>query len=256
MAEVLDFKALKKGAMVKRLKGKVGVIVQARMTSKRFPGKSMALLNGKPVLEHVLERAMLIRYMGDRKPLVILACPDTPESEPMLELADRMGVENFCGSEHDVLRRYYFAAKFFKLERIMRITADCPFLSPKICSQVFQLLIARSDDYCSNVHPKRTFPQGLDCEAFTMDCLDAAYQKAETLYDKEHVTPWMQKTDGVLTSQVAQKKDMSNINWCVDLPGDIARLEQMIFYIRNQTKTIENPRKVKVATGVEHDETS
>jgi len=37
----------------KKRQPNVGVIVQARMTSKRFPGKSMALLANKPVIEHV-----------------------------------------------------------------------------------------------------------------------------------------------------------------------------------------------------------
>lgn len=211
-------------------KPKIGIIVQARMTSKRFPGKSMALLLGKPVLMRVLER---VKTIPDAK--VILAAPDTDASEPMLELADKMGVDNFCGSELNVLSRFFGCARFFKFEYIVRITADCPFIDPRVCKECIDLLLFRKLDYCSNIFPNRTYPQGLDCEVFTFDCLDAAKQMAAGPYDLEHVTPWMQRTEGIRRAVVEQKIDMSSQNWCVDYPEDIERLEKLA-----QQGTIKN----------------
>ena len=213
----------------KEKKPKVGIIIQARMTSTRFPGKSMALLNGKPVLQRVIESALKIRPQD----ITIVAVPDTPESEPMLEFMAlhkwpaNARLENFCGNELNVLDRYYEAAKFFKLDVIMRITADCPFIVPKVCSEVLQLLIWRKLDYCSNVHPIRSFPKGLDCEAFTFDCLEAAHQLA-AIDEQEHVTTWMIKTKELKKALVQQQVDASDINWCVDNPEDIERLEKIM----------------------------
>lgn len=201
----------------------IGIVIQARMTSKRFPGKSMELLNGKPVLEWVITRCKYIRP-ADK---IIVAVPDTPESDPMLELADRLGVDNFCGEEDDVLNRYYKAALFHKLDVIVRVTADCPFINPIIGSQVVQLLIWRKVDYASNIYPVRTFPMGTDCEAFTVDCLDAANQIATEEGDREHVTKWMQEEEGVRKANVTQAVDCSLDNWCVDYPEDIKRLEKL-----------------------------
>jgi len=206
----------------------VGIIVQARMTSVRFPGKSMAMLLEKPVLQWVLERVLLIRGPKRATMKYILAVPDTPESEPMLQLADKLKVENFCGSELNVLRRYYEAAMFFKLDYILRITADCPFIDPVVCSEVLQLLVWRKLDYTSNVFPNRTYPKGLDAEAFTFDCLEAAYKLCDCLSDYEHVTPWMQRTEAVRKGSVEQKEDKSAENWCVDYPEDIQRLEEQV----------------------------
>lgn len=211
----------------KSKKQKVGIIIQARMTSTRFPGKSMALLCGKPVLQHVIEKAMMIRP----RDIVIVAVPDTEASEPMLKLVDQMNTDgkltNFCGSETDVLDRYYNAARKFQLDVIMRITADCPFLVPKVCSEVLQLFLWRKLDYCSNVHPVRSYPKGLDCEAFSMDALEAAYQLGTEPYDREHVTPWMQREKQLKKACVQQQIDASHLDWCVDVPGDIARLEEI-----------------------------
>lgn len=206
----------------------VGVIIQARMTSKRFPGKSMALLLEKPVIQWVIERVKLIRGPKRCKMFYILAVPDTPESEPMLVLANQLKIDNFCGSEINVLRRYYEAALFFKLDYIIRITGDCPFIDPVVCSEIIQLLVWRKLDYTSNIYPKRTYSQGLDCEAFTMDCLEACFKLSDQLTDYEHVTPWMQRTKEIRKGLVQQKEDKSTNNWCVDYPDDISRLEQEV----------------------------
>lgn len=204
-------------------KPRIGVIVQARQTSKRFPGKSMALLLGVPVLKRVLER---VKTIPDTE--TIIAVPDTDASNPMLELADSMGIDNFCGSELNVLNRFLGAARFFKFDYIVRVTADCPFIDPRVCKECIDLLLFRKLDYCSNIFPNRTFPQGLDCEVFTFDALEAAHIEANSPYDLEHVTPWMQRTEGIRRACVEQRIDQSNQNWCVDYPSDIERLEKLI----------------------------
>jgi spore coat polysaccharide biosynthesis protein SpsF len=206
---------------------KIGIIIQARMTSTRFPGKSMAMLLGKPVVQHVMERAKCIRATKHNKPEVVLCVPDDPLSEPMLELADKLKVGNFLGDEHDVLKRYYDCAVYFNYNIIMRITGDCPFIDPRASSEVLQLLLWRKCDYASNVYPVRTYPRGLDTEVFTFDALEAAHKLTKRADDKEHVTPWMQLTPGILRANVTQKVDQSHLNWCVDNPEDIQRLEAM-----------------------------
>lgn len=209
----------------------VGCIVQARMTSRRFPGKTMALLKGKPVIEHVLDNVRQIKGLHK----IIVAVPDTDESEPILNFIVEYGhkIQNFCGSENDVLERYYQAARHFKLDIIMRITGDCPLINPRICEDVLGLHLSNGYDYTSNIFPARTFPKGHDCEVFSMDCLEVAYYESkksvvmlsEHMYNKEHVTPFMQKHPEINRGLVKQKIDYSHINLCVDVPEDIQRLE-------------------------------
>jgi len=205
----------------------IGVVIQARQTSIRFPGKSMATLLGKPVIQHTIERAKQIKVPRKANKTIVLAVPDTYESEVMLVLAKDLSIENSCGSELNVLKRYYDTARFFKFDIIMRLTGDCPFIDPIVCDGVLQLLMWRKLDYTSNIYPKRTFQKGLDCECFTMDALEAAYKLSDQLGDFEHVTPWMQRTEEVKKGNFSQKIDMSHVNLCVDYPEDIQRLEQL-----------------------------
>jgi spore coat polysaccharide biosynthesis protein SpsF (cytidylyltransferase family) len=179
----------------------------------------------------------------------ILAVPDEDESEPMLEIADKLEVDNFCGSELNVLKRYYDAARFFRLDYIARITGDCPFIDPVVVSEVIQLLVWRKLDYASNIHPIRTYQRGLDCEAFTMDCLEACYKLSDQLSDYEHVTTWMQRTKELKTGLVKQAQDMSEKNWCVDYASDIPRLEEEI-KIRQAPAPIGMEAKILVEVSV------
>ena len=44
----------------------------------------------------------------------------------------------FQRSEHDVLSRYYQAAKKFRAKNIVRITSDCPLLDPRVVDDLIQ----------------------------------------------------------------------------------------------------------------------
>jgi spore coat polysaccharide biosynthesis protein SpsF (cytidylyltransferase family) len=221
------------------------VIIQARMTSKRFPGKVMYPLADKPVLQRVIERVKMIPNI-DR---IIVAFPDDPISQPINDLALDHGVSVYAGPERDVLRRYWEAAVYYGIteprDTIMRITADCPFIDPLLCAEVLECMIHPTKmemkfDYVSNSFPDRTFPKGLDCEVFTYECLEAAEVKVHHWpqptegsilldiwsYPREHVTPWMQQTDGIIRACVESEGRMSPLfDWCVDEITDITRLE-------------------------------
>ena len=82
---------------------KVIAIIQARMSSRRLPGKVLMNLAGKPVLQHVIER---LNYCKTFKEIIVATSIDKSDDE----------IENFCqenkinifrGSLNDVLDRFY-----------------------------------------------------------------------------------------------------------------------------------------------------
>jgi spore coat polysaccharide biosynthesis protein SpsF len=162
-------------------------IVQARMGSTRLPGKVLLPLNGHTVVGEVLTRCKQIKGI-DR---VICAIPDTKENDNL-----EIEAEKYCkvvrGPEHDVLSRYFMALPPGSTD-VMRITADCPLISPELCGAVLQKLIDARADYASNIDP-RSFPQGMDCEAFTANLLLTAYIHAGP-HEREHVTTWMRSAN-------------------------------------------------------------
>jgi spore coat polysaccharide biosynthesis protein SpsF len=165
---------------------RTGVIVQARIGSTRLPGKVLMRLGAKTVLAHVIERCRANSGID----VVCCAVPDGPGDDRVAEEARRSGAEVFRGSETDVLDRYYRAAATFRLDVVLRVTADCPLLDPGVCDDVLSLRSAAGADYaCNNLPP--SWPHGLDCEAVTFAWLERAAHEASHAYEREHVTPFV-----------------------------------------------------------------
>lgn len=192
-------------------------IVQARMGSSRLPGKILADLGGRPLLLRVVERARLAGTVGR----VAVATSDGPADDPVEELCTRAGIPFFRGSEQDVLDRYYKAARHFGADPVVRITADCPLLDPAVVDRVVAGLSGGGWDYASNAL-KRTFPDGLDAEAFTFGALECAWREARLKSEREHVTPYIWKQpDKFRLHSVEQEEDLSALRWTVDEPADL-----------------------------------
>src|SRR5665648_212497 len=103
-------------------------IVQARIGSTRLPGKVLLDLEDKTVLEHVIRRIESSEHVDD----VVVATTISKADLRIVELCAHLGISVYCGSENDVLDRYYQAAKLFKADNIVRITSDCPVIDSRI----------------------------------------------------------------------------------------------------------------------------
>ena len=179
-------------------------IVQARMGSKRFPGKVMADLDGKPMVRHVLERANRI---GD---LTVLAVPRS-------DFVAWPWPHVFYGEEGDVLARFYDCASLSNRDRppnaIVRITADCPLLDTDTASMV----VASFDGGQMVTTPPEM--DGLDVEVMSFRDLKAANFNALAAVDREHVTPWIKREIGYRS--VGSLIGGGRIHWSVDTPEDL-----------------------------------
>lgn len=165
---------------------KIAVIIQARMDSTRLPGKVLMPISGKPMVQHVLDRLSFAKKID----MIILAIPNTKENDVLEKFAKENDIIYVRGSEEDVLERYYKAAEKFKVDVIVRITADCPLIDPKIVDLVIEKHLSSKADYTSN-NIKRTFPLGLDMQVFNFDVLERAHKEAKSVFDKEHVVPYI-----------------------------------------------------------------
>jgi spore coat polysaccharide biosynthesis protein SpsF (cytidylyltransferase family) len=145
----------------------------------------LPLPTGRTVIEEVIHRAKQINGVDE----VVVAIPE--KDAAILERY--ISVRCVKGSETDVLSRYWVAAKEAAADVIVRITADCPLLDPKVCADVIATRARLGVEYASNVYPSRSFPQGYDCEVFTVEALMRAEDATLTWHEMEHVGPWLQK---------------------------------------------------------------
>jgi len=206
---------------------KATAIIQARMASTRLPGKVMADLAGRPVVERVVERARLAPSVE----IVLVATSDQPSDDLLAAHCDAQGIPCYRGSQDDVLDRYYQAARHVGAEAIVRLTADCPLLDPEVLEKVLAALRSGSFDYVSNTL-EPTYPDGLDAEAFGRGALERAWHEAVLRSEREHVTAYIWKhPDRFRLGSVRHHEDLSGHRWTVDEPQDLEFVRRVYTYL-------------------------
>jgi spore coat polysaccharide biosynthesis protein SpsF (cytidylyltransferase family)/GNAT superfamily N-acetyltransferase len=209
---------------------RVVALVQARMGSTRLPGKVMADLDGRPLIDWMLERAGRAASLD----AVWLATSDRAENEPLVRHVAERGNHVFRGDENDVLGRFTAAAREAGADVIVRLTADCPLIDPGVIDAAVRLFASGGFDYLSNAM-QRSYPDGLDVEVFSRGALDRADREATSPFHREHVTPYLRTgfLPGVSTGDfnvghLLAPADFGHLRWTVDTPEDLARVRAMV----------------------------
>lgn len=161
---------------------------------------------------------------------VVIATTLKAEDDPVVELCRALQVLWYRGSEEDVLDRIYQAAVEYRLGHIVRLTADCPLIDPEIIDFVVRryLELQPSIDYVFNAMTP-TFPNGMEVEVMSLDCLARAHQKADKNYQREHVNPYIREhLDQFKCENVFHTEDLSLHRWTVDYEEDFQLIRHII----------------------------
>lgn len=213
---------------------KVNAIIQARCGSTRFPNKVFALIDGKPLIWHVVDRLKYAKKIDD----IIVATTVSAKDDKIEEWCRDNNVHCFRGSEENVLNRYYSASEAFPSDYVVRITADDPFKEPKVIDAVITKLIEEGYDHVTNNLPP-SFPEGLDCEAFKKEALDRSEKEAETAFEREHVTQYIYHHPEIFKiGNVSNDEDLSYLRWTVDKDVDFEMVKAVYAHRNPKNKGI------------------
>jgi spore coat polysaccharide biosynthesis protein SpsF len=168
------------------MKKKISCIVQARVNSKRLPGKILMQVFKKSLLQHLLERLKKLNVIDE----IVVATTKKKEDDQTVKIAKLSKVNFFRGNECDVLKRYYDCAKINKSSIIIRVTADCPLIDIKYIDELLKIFLKNDYDYLSNLD-LNYLPDGFHCEIFNFKSLKKAQKLAVSKFDREHVTPFL-----------------------------------------------------------------
>ena len=160
----------------------VGIIIQSRMGSKRLPGKNLISItkDGLSLIELVILRLKKCKRVNK----IIVATSKSKENDILVRKIKTMNVAVFRGDENDTLDRYYYAAKKFKIDNIVRVTSDCALVDPKMIDEFIDLFNEKKIDYLSNTFNYNksdirnwNYYDGFDVEIFTSDLLNYVKKK-------------------------------------------------------------------------------
>lgn len=208
---------------------KIIAIIQARMRSTRLPRKVLKSILGKPMLERMLERVKQAKLLNE----IIVATSTNKADDSIIQLTNKLGIHSFRGSETNVLDRYYQAATKFKADIIVRLTADCPLIDPKIIDQVVSIRKRYEADYASNRSINKAVPSGMDVEAFIFTALQSAHNQATDSFDREHVTPFIYSHPQQFKLVCVNNKNKPTQEWhlSVDTPQDLGLVRSIYSHL-------------------------
>lgn len=195
------------------------------MNSQRLKGKVLKKIQGKPALEHIIERSMKVESIDD----MIVATTHHKIDNKIEELCKRKKIDYFRGDEMDVLSRFYKIAKKYPSRNILRLTADCPLHDPDVINDIIKFYNENNFDYVSNsIH--RTFPVGLDAEVFNFDSLKKSFFESKDSLHREHVTLYINRKLKKLRNgnfkiyNFKAKGNFSYLRWTLDTIEDLKRI--------------------------------
>ena len=161
----------------------VSAILQARMSSTRFPGKALYPLAGVPLTEHIINRIKAVTDFDH----IVLAVPDSPTEIPLIKMAQRLNISVARGPEEDVLERFLIAADQVKAQHIVRICGDNPLIDRQLIRSLIHTHLRENTDYTIT---SDSIPLGTGTEVVKVKALKSiAGTTTEPKY-REHVTTW------------------------------------------------------------------
>jgi spore coat polysaccharide biosynthesis protein SpsF len=198
-------------------------VIQARVGSRRLPGKVLADLGGYRVLE-----LLLMRLRPAPVDALVVATTVDPKDDPVAALATSLGVNVVRGPEHDVLGRFALALDAHPAETVVRLTADCPLMDPAVVGTVLADHAGAGADYTSNTLI-RSYPDGLDVEVLSAAALRTAAREAIDPAEREHVTPFIYRRPErfVLHASIGPRQ-LAEERWTLDTPEDLAWLRMVV----------------------------
>jgi spore coat polysaccharide biosynthesis protein SpsF len=189
------------------------------MGSSRLPNKVLAMIAGRPMLEHIIHRVRNSMLISE----LLVATTRLPEDDAVESLATDLGILCYRGSEQNVLDRYYQAAKQMKAEVVVRLTGDNPLVDGNFVDWVIEEYLMSNPpcEYIDTISSK-SFPVGLSVEVFSFQALEVAWQQCSEPADREHVTPFIRANpQRFATRQLLSLENNSDLRWTVDTSEDL-----------------------------------
>jgi spore coat polysaccharide biosynthesis protein SpsF len=203
---------------------KITAIIQARMSSKRFPGKTLHRVDGKPMLQYLLERLARCENLSH---WVVATSMDSTD-EPIVTFCNENMTPCIRGALENVAQRYLETVERYNLPAFVRVNGDSPLLDPALIDKAVQLFSSGDYDVVTNVM-ERTYPRGQSVEVVRSEAFRKAYAMAKGDDQFEHVTQAFYTNPSFFKIlNFRAERSYKDIHFSVDTPEDMARFEQIV----------------------------
>ena len=176
-------------------RAKTAVLVAARMKSSRLPKKAILPIRGVPSVQRCLQNCLKFPSVDE----VILATSTEKEDGVLGDFTLGGQVKFWRGDPVDVLSRYLGACHRYGIDVVIRVTGDCPVVSPEIADFLLKSHFAAGADF---TQPRR-FSVGTNCEVYNTEALERAIRMAGRAEHSEHMSLYMINNPDIFKVNIA-----------------------------------------------------
>jgi spore coat polysaccharide biosynthesis protein SpsF len=207
---------------------RVGIIIQARMGSRRFPGKVLHPVAGKPLLQYLLERLAHCRSVRER----VVATSESDEDTPLVHFCEAQGIACRRGPLENVAERFKQVLDAYPFDAFVRVNGDSPLLDQAVVDRAVGRFLEGDAEIVTNVL-ERTFPRGQSVEVLRADTYQSAYADIRTEEDREHVTRFFYTNrDRFRIVNLRAPENHGGVQLSVDTPEDMHRFRALVARMR------------------------
>jgi spore coat polysaccharide biosynthesis protein SpsF len=204
---------------------KFTVVIQARISSRRLPGKVLLPFGVRTVLECLVDRLRTSRNVSQ----IVIATSDEQSDDQLADfVAQKKLGEVFRGSLQNVFSRFQKIALGVQSKYLLRVTADCPLVSPTLIDSMYEQLIQNDLDFLSNSHQQGII-KGFDLEFINRDLLLSIDDSVLDSYELEHVTPCFYHMSGIRKTllEYPELANFRHLNFSLDTVADYVFLTNL-----------------------------
>ena len=199
------------------MSGRTLVVLQARMTSSRLPGKVMMEINGKPMIYWQIQRILRSKCVNS----LVVATSVDPSDDSLVLFLEENSISVYRGALENVLSRFIEVSERYAHDALIRLTGDSPFVMPQLIDQMVQAFYEQDVDYLSNTL-EPTFPDGLDIEIIKPGVLQNLNAHNLEPKELEHVTYGIYtRPETFKLSNFLNESNRSHERWTVDYQEDL-----------------------------------
>lgn len=206
------------------MKQEVGAIVQARMSSQRFPGKVLYEVAGKPMLQYLLERLERCTSLD----AIVVATSTEDSDTPIADYCGEHGVSCYRGSLSNVAERFVGVLERYQFDSFVRVNGDSPLLDQSLIDKAVEIHLNGNYEIVTNVL-KRTYPKGQSVEVFRGDTFQRGYGMMHEDKDLEHVTRFFySNSESFRIHAFAHEENLNSMQLSVDTRHDMKNFAMIL----------------------------
>ncbi len=205
-----------------------GVVIQARTSSKRLPGKVLRDIEGQPMLLRQLRRLRKGIIVGK----LIVATSVDASDDPIEDLCAENGFSCFRGPLDDVMERFILLGQEYQIDYLIRVGGDDPLIDPACCNFLVEIQLREPFDFISASN-RSGWPYGCAAELISRRTLEEIHNRTQKPLYLEHIIPFFfDFPEDFAIHRAVAPKSINRPEYCfsVDYPEDM-ELIRTIFRI-------------------------